>query len=367
MDNVYFNNSGGMSNGDDITFVGGLYMECNGVTRPITIGGVTATFVLPSGAIDFQTDDILPSLFGLTEFDPAVVTPIIRANPQVAAGATFPVLTGTDVGGTEGKQYDPTTAAFTNLTGTGSTNVNGTGSSSVQGFAFQLIGVPVGSDPKVALLCGDSIFTQGNNTSYGVRALKSGGASSYISGMQFGRLGSVSTIMELYPDYFASVNKYCNLAIYEFGTNSVSSSTLSQLQTRDQNAIALILSKVYSHPAARPYKIIGTYITPKTTGSWSTDAGQAVVSKYEVGGVVDQLNAWRVTQIGTLFDFVVDQRQGPAGTILSAVPPAANSDKWANPGSLVPTAGVLTNDGLHPITAASNTMGDNLRPALDAA
>ena len=364
-DNRYFNNTGGMTDGDEITVVGGWYLEYNGVSRAVSVNGSTGTFVIPKGAMDFQSDDILPSLFGLSEFD-YTLTAIIRSDPHVAPGAVYAVLTGTDTGGTEAKQYDPTTAAFTNLSGTGSTNVNGTGGTSVQGAGLQLIGVNIGEDPKTSLLCGDSIFTQGNNTSYGVVALKGAGAPNYISGMQFGRLGSVASIMELYPDYFASINKYCNMAIYEFGTNSVSSSTLSQLQSRDQSAIALIRSKIFNHPLARPYKIIGTFITPRTTGSWSTDAGQTVVSKYEVGGIVDQLNAWRVTQVGTLFDAVVDQRQGPAGTILSAVPPAVNSDKWANPGSLVPTAGVFTNDGLHPISAPANIMGGNLRPVIDA-
>jgi hypothetical protein len=130
--------------------------------------------------------------------------------------------------------------------------------------------------------------------------------------------------------------------------------------------LLLIKSKIFNHPLARPYKIIGTFITHRTTGSWSTDAAQAVVSKYEVGGIVDQLNAWRVTQVGTLFDAVVHQRQGPTGTILSAVPPAANFDKWASPGSAVPSAGVLTNDGLHPLSAPANIMGGNLRPTLEA-
>lgn len=129
---------------------------------------------------------------------------------------------------------------------------------------------------------------------------------------------------------------YITHLIVALGTNDIGNGrSLAQMQA-DLTDIANN-AKSINNPYGDRLKVGACVVSPRTTStdSWATTANQTPVSGWESGGLRDQWNAWLLTQVGTLLDFVIDTR-------VSTDDPT-EPEKWAVNG----VANYATNDGLH--------------------
>lgn len=130
----------------------------------------------------------------------------------------------------------------------------------------------------------------------------------------------------------------CTEVVLALGRNDVTNSrTLAQMQA-DLVEIATALKRFGA------LRVIGATVTPSTTGSWSTLAGQTVTANDQAR--LD-LNTWLRT-VPAPFDAVLD--------VAAAVEAPTAPGKWDVSG------GALTSDGVHPL---SGTVHQRIATALD--
>lgn len=339
------------------------FIECNGQSKRVTFGGSNTT-TIADGSYDTQSDDIYPSLFGLSVFS-RNTSVRIRIEVEVDDGGRILVLEGTDASGAEGKYFYPDSgAAWTNPGGTGVMAFSGTSTTSF-GYPAILIGRYVSGDPRTFGLVGDSIFAQGNQSSYGVKALYRDSAN-LLSGMQVGRVGGQQSVQGNYPAQVGSYTKLFNTAIEEYGTNG-SGGTLSAQQS---NALAswAFLRGTAVVASGVPFKIVRPWLLNRVTNGTNCAAGadpalQVLQTNFGSGGIIEQLNDWYTTQIGVGNgpDIVVDPMSGVGGTIrANQTRGNALYYKWD-------TTATYTADGLHPNSAGASILGANLASTLLAA
>lgn len=222
---------------------------------------------------------------------------------------------------------------------------------------YLVLGIPTSPLPSVCIL-GDSIADgSGDTSNSGGTGPSALGSAGYIAR----GLESVST-QATFPiayvkttvasDTFAhniissspfkrNCWQYVTHLVCELGINDVciNLSTLATLQTYVTNLCADIRS--VTGPYGKPIKIAFCTLMPQTTSSnlWVDAAGQTPVTGATVGGVRDTYNAWLVTQVGILFDYLIDPNV--------YVEDQVNHGKWITNG----TANYPTADGVHPTTA----------------
>jgi hypothetical protein len=339
----------------------GAFIECNGVSVPVTWGGV-ANPEFAAGAYDQVSDPVYPEQFGLTSF---ARNRSLYVRGEVAVGNTGR-LPNTESSQTEssGFIYSSENSQLTNLSGTGGLTFTGTGRTSAGELPFIVIGeqVDIVADAATWIGYGDSIFAQGGDWSYFQTACR-GDTSAYIAGCAVAKVGGTFSFIIYGANEIGSVAKYANRVVDEMHTNSISGIALGSLQTYAQDVWAFWRARKSTHPLARAFRVIRAPLGVRTSGSWGTLAAQTMLTDWDAGGKVELLNDW--------FDTRVGQANGPdyvctnlwstpflvrGGDISGKGTPGANWYKWPVPG--------YTGDGLHPSNVAAawnNGLGANLR------
>lgn len=355
--NFFMSGVDAITNNPTALTVVGCYVECNGISVPVTwSGSPIPTFA--SGAVDQLSDKVFPSQFGLANFnvDRALY---LRFEVSVPVGGNIPVSEGTE-SLSNCRSYYVSAGSVNNLSGTGSMTFTGTTSF---GFEppFLIVGenVDIAADTRAWLGVGDSIFAQGGPSSYFHQAC-AGSGSGYIAGCTMAKVGAVST---MYTNNGTTLNpfiKYANGIVEEFGTNQVGSS-LSTIQSNLQSVWTQLIANKSSNLLSRDLFILRAPLMNRTTAA---DGATVFSSLWNAGGIVEQLNDWFVTQVGVAGRInslasnlmttpnLMRRGSGTKGTL--------DSDYYKWPSG-------ITGDGLHPsLTGASGTtgLGANLRVYL---
>jgi lysophospholipase L1-like esterase len=146
-------------------------------------------------------------------------------------------------------------------------------------------------------------------------------------------------------------------AMFEFGTHAIFG--MGNNDPANGFSLASIQANytaIWAHARAHGLFIAQATMPPRTTSSnsWSSAAGQTVVSGYGASETRGQLNAWFSTALASgLIDQIID--------LNSACEDPANPGKWVTNGS----ANYATTDGIHPSTAMHQLMGNVGRSATD--
>lgn len=124
----------------------------------VTIGG-SGTYTLAAGASAVQTDDILPSAFGLSEFADGSQW-YIRARVSVASsGQTVPCGRWSGETGATVWVYNPASTTPSAVVASGSMSYTGTAPTvPSRSFSPLVIGVSASGDPKSIFVTGDSLI-----------------------------------------------------------------------------------------------------------------------------------------------------------------------------------------------------------------
>lgn len=128
-----------------------------------------------------------------------------------------------------------------------------------------------------------------------------------------------------------SALEYANIGLVALGTNDiVGLPTLATLQGWMQT--------IWGAIRARGCKVAACTVLPRTSGTYTSAAGQTVVAGWETGGLRDQYNAWLVTQLAAgAIDYLIDAN------------PVLEDQTTAGHGKWVSTGGTArTSDGIHP-------------------
>lgn len=331
----------------------GCYIECNGVSVQVTWNGDPQP-VLGDGAYDIVSDRVPASAFGLP-YIARNASVKIREEREAPIGGYICVNENSEYGG-EAYTYYPSACTYNNLSGVGPMSFTGTKSGSY-GTSVILLGESVSGDARVWIGAGDSIINNGVSSSYFMDALKSD-ASALISGCVVGRVGGHSPIQDNYPEILGSYAKYANSLVEEYGTNTANGSNLVTMQTIALASWAFWRTRQLVHPQALPFVIVRPYLLVRTTGTFTTLAGQTVATSqgWDAGGTVENLHAWYETQVGlpngisSTGDIMAGVRGSPTGK------GTLGSDyyKWD-------VSVVRTTDGLHPASAGALPIGVNLK------
>lgn len=336
------------------------YIECNGVSVPVTWGGV-ANPSFAAGAADMLSDKVYPIQFGLANFNRDRVV-YLRLEVSVPAGGNIPVSEGIE-SLSNCRSFYVSSGACTNISGVGALTFTGTTSATFE-LPFLIVGEDVSpsSDLRSWIGIGDSVYAQGGPSSYFQQGL-AGTGTNYISGCTISKVGAVANMFIANASTLGKYVKYANGAVEEYGTNMVGSS-LGTIQSNLQSVWSLIKANKSTHPQSRDIYLMRAPLMNRTT-----DATGATVfsSLWNASGIVEQLNDWFDTQVGspTGVTAVASNLMSSPNLMRrgSGTKGVADSDyyKWPN---------AITGDGLHPsLTGASGTngLGANLRVYLVAA
>lgn len=242
----------------------------------ITFGG-GPSLTVASGAVDQQSDVVLPSALGLSVFAVGSVV-WIKCILSFAAGANLGSSSGlngnwagTSQTNVEFFAYNSANTTPTNITTPGKFTWTGTTPTpQSSGFAFKMLGTFTSGTPPVWFGAGDSIpfgyadlGTAGTNQrgifnralwSDGVAANKRAGINACISGL----VGTAYT-QDSFGLYYA---KYCNRAMVEVGTNDFTFTGGTAVSTVQATRTA-IYGALRSANAS--IKILDTLLGPRTT------------------------------------------------------------------------------------------------------
>jgi len=317
------------------------------VTVPVTFSG-GRTKVINALDIDIQTDDILPSSFGLATFDRSSEFWIRYQITVTTAGHVVPVEqavydTAKRSTHTWSLRYDPATFTMADVDTTGAA-FSGTG------FAFTtanvgkacLIGTPSGAIAPVFGAIGDSILCYQNDV---------------FTGTNFVNVGFFNRALVDATDYRANAFAACNFAVP--GT---------QANTFNASAGALVMLGYCTH-------IVEEYGTNGDTGQaalWATlvALGKPVI-RTKLLTKTSSTDAWLTVANQTydaswtppsaarvVFDASLNTKYsaGDFSALIDFQPDVLDSvDRWKW------KAGTLTADGLHPNAAAHTLMAARLR------
>lgn len=346
LDNYFYQVNGAIGSAGIVT-VNGIWLQSlsGGTIARLTKAG-QATWSVDGDTIDNVTDSILPTVFGLTTFGRNTDW-VIRSDINLPVGSTAALLEGTDAGLPEGTFYDPAVNTWQDSNGYAfvpsfdpPVDANNFGSPTI------LLGIPVGGDARTYSLVGDSIFAQGNRSSYGCVALKR----SNMAGCQIGRGGASSSVLGQ-GSKATHLLKYCNAVIDEYGTND-DFSGFAGLKALALSAWATIRAAMIPAGSGIKNKIIRVPLLFRTTGSQSGNTTQTVSSGWGAGGDVEQFNSWLLSRVGIEIDQFIDPRSAAR---YGNVPGTDDYYKWLAD---------YTYDGLHPNPAGAAALAAALSPSL---
>jgi hypothetical protein len=286
-------------------------LECNGITVPVTFGSSrTATIPVSSNTATskFESDDILPSSFGLSKFARGQEL-FIRLEASAVPGSNRIIMMYRYDKSTSMRavQYNPSNTSV-NVDGTGALTVTGTDyiewtAGNTTEIAAGLIGPFVGADQPVWGAVGDSIETGDGDSSnnddisgFVQRAMFDSDLSSNpiallkltIAGS---RLSTVNSLLNLYSGWFGYASHWFD----GLGTNDITAVGGTVSLSTMQSYKTAIWSAMRSQGASRIYTM--DYL-PRTTGNFSSEAGQTPVSAdYSAGGLTDQMSTWFTSKV----------------------------------------------------------------------
>lgn len=313
---------------------------------PITFNGGQTGADIQSG-VEFLSDDIPPSIYALANW-PKVGIYFVKIEVEAPAGSSIPCLSGGDATSDLNYYFDPAVTSWNNaLTSTTTATFTGTAPTNLflgGGLALMIMGEFVDGGEKYTWAgLGDSIFAQGNTSSYFCQSLRF----SRFAGIQIGRPGGTAAAFDPTNPMSTLLLKYCGGAVEEYNTNNAASG-LTALQTLSLTTWANI--KALKAPSLLPFKIVRTKLGLSTTGTVGADpATQTITGGWGLGDTIAQFNDWLATKIGTAdgFDILND----------SWLPCRANTDplntdyyKWKNGYPLAPAPFI------HPNSTASGEM-----------
>lgn len=335
-------------------------LECNGVSVPVTFGGLR-TATMTAGQIKLESDDILPSSFGLARFERGQEC-FLWAECVAEPGINRVILANrfNKSSGQRLVQYNPANTSV-NFDSTGPLTVTGSDfneftSSSMNEISCTLIGTFEGADQPVWGSIGDSIVagvgevnTSGNDVSgFFQRAMFDADMfSNPVANFKFAVSGYRYSQFVSYLSQLQVWMAYANRSLDELGTNdfdvSGSAITVTQAQTY-ANQIWTMLGNAGIPPSRR----LRTELMLRTTSTdgFATEANQTITGAgWGAGGNVELFNQWLRTQapsaVAQCMRFV-----HPYGT--------TNQYVWAVPSR--------TQDGIHPREQAHAEIGTELRP-----
>lgn len=267
----------------------GCYIEGNNRSVRVSWGGnFTPTF--SAGAADIPSDEVLPSQFGLANFNRDRVM-YLRIEVSVPDGGNIPVSEGVE-SLSNCRSYYASAGSVDNLSGTGTMTFTGTTSATFE-LPFLIVGedVDTAADAGSFIGLGDSLFAQGGPSSYFHQAC-AGSGSNYISGCSISKVGAVANLWTANATTLGKFIKYANRVNEEFGTNMVGSS-LSSIQTALQTVWSGLKANKSTHPQARDLVILRSPLMNRTTDVTGATVHSAT---WNAGGIVEQLNDWLATQ-----------------------------------------------------------------------
>jgi hypothetical protein len=331
-----------LSNGYTIS---GCAIEYNGTFAPVYFSGIR-TKVVAAGATDINSDDVLPSSFGVSSFTQGS-TGYIRLLLLFATGATdlIPANTSsTSFSGYFAALFSPTKVSITNgVDSTGDMTysmINGgvNGTDAIFMFNYYqpiLLGRFVSGDPATFAIAGDS-KTRGTGDTYtAVNAVGMSrvlypvatSATGVYGGCNFGcPSGIAADWAGGTPSLLTAYLKYAKYGIEAYGTNSPSTSATPCAAIHTQMRTAGI-----AH-------IIRPSLTPRATSSdsWATEANQTIDAQWGPGNAADTFEIAMKALVAS--DLTYFDTSGVRGT---------NIWKWIVTGA----ANYATADGLHETAA----------------
>lgn len=329
-------------------------IEISGVTKRLTFGSANVGTV-QDGVVEYISDPLLPSAFGLTTFAANTVF-WLRQRRTVSLNQFFSSTLTTGLSGEIGWLSDGTSA--NQVMGTGNLIAPTGGVSTSPLMPLAIIGRTVA--PEIAVLgLGDSIMADNNDTG----GDGSAGGGWFARGLfsvngrtvPWGRVSRASSAVQGYianQSKRSALYKYFTHAVVLYGTNDMAGAgrtaaqVLADLQTlwgqvRGAGSSIRHLETVLIFPRCTA-----------TTDSWATTAGQTVVTGFETGGAKrDPVNAGLISGVGSNgLDNYIDLNGAAADTVAL--------DRWAVNG----TANYGTSDGVHPSPAISVLAGALFNP-----
>lgn len=313
------------------------------VTKGLTFNG--AESVVISGRAGLVVSDPL----GITLAPGQLFA--VRTNVQVTSGDVFPTA-GINHGGSYAS-YDPHQAGWTGnlIKNTSATVVYNTGTITgtlVQGFSHMAILGEVAEYAPAVVIYGDSIgrgsgdsvssnMLYGNTSGFVCRGLRL--SSDYVipaallafDGETMAAYGGDTQSSGIKNARRLSMMNWATHVVFECGTNDlVSGPSLATMQTRFRTA--------WGRARDRGLKVAQTLVMPRTTGTYTSAAGQTPVTNFAAGELRDDVNEWIATQVAAGYlDYVIDPN-------VYVEDPAAPG-KWISTGGTARTA-----DGVHPNT-----------------
>jgi hypothetical protein len=332
-------------------------LECNGVTVPVNFGGSrTVTIPVSSNAATakFESDDILPAAFGLSSFALGQQVFIrLEASAVPSVNRVIMMYRYDKSASMRAVQYNPTNTSV-NIDGTGALTVTGTDfvewtSGNTTEIAAGLIGPFVGVDRPVWGALGDSIATgdgdglQADDISGFIQRsmvdadLVSNPVALLKMTVSGYKLSSAVGLINQFSGWFSYASHWFD----ELGTNDITATAGTVSLATMQSYKATIWNVMRTAGASRIYAM--DYL-PRTTGTYSSEAGQTVVSvDYNTGGLTDQLSSWFTAKVG---DGTLN------GKLRFTSPYGTNQYVW-------PAGG--TADGLHPWQSIHIAMAAEMR------
>lgn len=269
-------------------------------------GGAATSKALAWKDTDIQTDPVLPSAFGLTQFDPysqwwlREVTEVpLTTDKKLGVAAVRTGFTGFTA-----YAYDPT--SFPSLTAAGTGPIDGTGKTALTASNKYFTGIVLGRalvPAKAFLGVGDS-FTRDNDGEAGQtnlplrlfgdvfeRALVNEAGTQIEAFLNTGVYGTGVTSYNASTDARRAYYKYATDFHDEYGVND-SAAGAATIQTR---LAALWATYKAESPNCRIWRTL-IFSGTNTTDSFLTEANQSLLGLASPGGYVDTVNAWLLTK-----------------------------------------------------------------------
>lgn len=332
-------------------------LEANGVVVPVLYGGGRSKTVI-DGAVDVQSDPILPSSFGLSKFSYNDQIWIKTKLTLSATGLRLPYTpTRSDaVAGGQCSWYDTaaTTVSSTDVTGVYTILSGAAFDSRLNGYRPIILGRPL-VDGRSFIAVGDSIaesFVDNGNPypihglAFVQRSMRDSTGGDLLPCLNLARSASSSFAVSA-GTKSKQLYKYARFGIDEYGTNNLTASTL-------QPSLQLIWSDMR---AAGVEKIIRTKFLPRTntTDNWATTANQTYTGAHGPGLDAEVMNNWFATELSAgRIDYLVGMDS------ISDLAFGGDRWKWRVNG----TANYIASDTTHPTGQGHEFMAQELRPVL---
>lgn len=317
-----------------------LERETGSATTPVYFSA-GRTLTLADGDVDIKSDEILPSVFGLSTFARGDVLWVKVRGHVNTSGHKIPVgRSYAENGSTFAAYYSPGSTTLSSTDTFGPYTWGGTAPTIMNfGFSPVMIGVYSGVDPYTYFGIGSSVFngTAGNNGGYFQEAMTDvGGVNNPLSSIECALGGTTQTQWAggtKWKTYIA----YARIAVSEVGFNELNSALHKHqdLTYYFKNGGAQII--------LRPALITNT----SSTDSWATEANQTKVA--ESNFVAN--NAFFAEQAANGFVGGYSFMSSVRGT---------DAYKWLTNGS----ANYMTTDGSHPSAAGYTALAADLRTLM---